>query len=147
MCRVTTTSTQSPALWRMYLEIILSPMCVRKTNGCNDATVSLVSVLGPVWPCLIVLERLRRQQLARPVCQVPPAGSDCLRRLPRLLQETVAPMADSPAPRAAGAPPGTAAARAVGSHLGRFAAALQRKRREATRVRAGQLGWERSIAN
>ena len=114
---------------------------------CNDATVSFVSVLGPVWPCLIVLERLRRQQLARPVCQVSPAGSDCLRRLPRLLQETVAPMADTPAPRAAGAPPGTAAARAVGSHLGRFAAALQRKRREATRVRAGQLGWERSIAN
>ena len=114
---------------------------------CNDATVSIVSVLGPVWPCLIVLERLRRQQLARPARQAPPAGSDCLRRLPRLLQETVAPGPDAPGPRAAGAPPGTAAARAVGSRLGRFAAALQRKRREASCARAGQLGWERSIGH
>ncbi|CAL1163831.1 unnamed protein product [Cladocopium goreaui] len=61
--------------------------------------------------------------------------------------ETVAPGPDAPGVRAAGAPPGTAAAMAVGSHLGRFAAALQRKRREASRARAGQLGWERSIAN
>ena len=107
---------------------------------CNDATVSVVSVLGPVWPCLIVLERLRRQQLARPARQAPPAGSDCLCRLPRLLQETVAPVADAPVARAVEAPAGTA--RTAGSRLGRFAAALQRKRRADTRARAGQLGWE-----
>ena len=107
---------------------------------CNDATVSVVSVLGPVWPCLIVLERLRRQQLARPARQAPPTGSDCLCRLPRLLQETVAPGPDAPVARAVEAPPGTA--RTAGSRLGRFAAALRRKRRAETRSRAGQLGWE-----
>ena len=104
---------------------------------CNDATVSVVSVLGPVWPCLIVLERLRRQQLAR---QAPPAGSDCLCRLPRLLQETVAPGPDAPVARAVDAPPGTW--RTAGSRLGRFAAALRRKRRADTRGRGGQLGLD-----
>ena len=107
---------------------------------CNDATVSVVSVLGPVWPCLIVLERLRRQQLARPARQAPPAGSDCLCRLPRLLQETVAPGPDAAVARAIEALPGTA--KTAGSRLGRFAAALRRKRRAETRSRAGQLGWE-----
>ena len=107
---------------------------------CNDATVSVVSVLGPVWPCLIVLERLRRQQLARPARQAPPAGSDCLCRLPRLLQETVAPGPDAPMARAVDAPPGTR--RTAGSRLGRFAAALRRKRRADTRGRGGQLGLD-----
>ena len=106
---------------------------------CNDATVSVVSVLGPVWPCLIVLERLRRQQLARPARQAPPAGSDCLCRLPRLLQETVAPGPHAAVARAIEALPGTA--KTAGSRLGRFAAALRRKRRAETRSRAGQLGW------
>ena len=107
--RATTTSTQFPALWRMYLEIILWRMFARRSQWllCNDATVSVVSVLGPVWPCLIVLERLRRQQLARPARQAPPAGSDCLCRLPRLLQETVAPGPDAAVARAIEALPGT----------------------------------------
>ena len=123
---------------------------VRSVNQwllCNDATVSVVSVLGPVWPCLVVLERLRRQQLARPARQAPPAGSDCLCRLPRLLQETVAPGPDAPVARVVGAPPGTASAKSAGSRLGRFAAALQRKRRRDLRARAGQLGWDCYIAH
>ena len=97
---------------------------------CNDATVSVVSVLGPVWPCLIVLERLRRQQLARPARQAPPAGSDCLRRLPRVLQETVAPGPDAPGPRAAGAPPGLLLpgllARALGALQRRCSASVEK---------------------
>ena len=51
-------------------------------------------------------------------------------------------MPDAPVARAVEAPPGTASARTAGSRLGRFAAALQRKRRADTRARAGQLGWE-----
>ena len=52
---------------------------------CNDATVSVVSVLGPVGPCPIVLERLRWQQFARPARQ-----ASCGQRLPLSLAAVVA---------------------------------------------------------
>ena len=71
------------------------------------------------------MEELRRQQLAQPAR---------LCRLPRLLQETATPVADAPVVRA------VEAQRTAGSRLGRFGAALQRKRRGDSRARAGQLG-------
>ena len=61
--------------------------------------------------------------------QIPSAYSGCLRRLPKLLQETDAPVADAPVAAVVAAPSGSVSAKALCSWLGRFATGAQRKRR------------------
>jgi len=132
----------------MYLEIILWRMFARRINGYYAMMQRSASSL--FWDLLGLVRLFWRDYAAsswRGLRAKPPAGSDCLCRLPRLLQETVAPGPDAPVARVVGAPPGTASAKSAGSRLGRFAAALQRKRRRDLRARAGQLGWDCYIAH
>ena len=125
----------------MYLEIILWRMFARRINGYYAMMQRSASSL--FWDLLGLVRLFWRDYAGsslRGLRAKPPAGSDCLCRLPRLLQETVAPGPDAPVASAVDAPPGTR--RTAGSRLGRFAAALRRKRRADTRGRGGQLGLD-----
>ena len=121
----------------MYLEIILWRMFARRINGYYAMMQRSASSL--FWDLLGLVRLFWRDYAGsslRGLRAKPPAGSDCLCRLPRLLQETVAPVADAPVVRAVEAPPALRLRRLLARPLGRFAAALQRKRRGDTRARA-----------